>query len=87
MNMNLLQHFTKDEIWAAVKSMDPLKASGIDGFSTLFYQHFWHIVGLEVSSFCLVVIRGEITIEEINQTHIVLIPKVSNPNLLLNLDL
>lgn len=59
--------------------MDPLKASSIDGFLTLFYQHYWHIVSLEVVSYYLDILHGDVAIEEINQTHIVLIPKVSNP--------
>lgn len=32
------------ETTKAVKSMQPLKALGPDGFQPLFYQKYWHIV-------------------------------------------
>ncbi|KAH1075147.1 hypothetical protein J1N35_027475 [Gossypium stocksii] len=56
--------------------MTPLKAPRIDGFPTLFYQMYWHIVGPNISNYYLSVLKGEIKIGEINKTHIVLIPKV-----------
>lgn len=62
-----------------MKYIDPLKASSIDSFPALFYQHYWHIVGSEVSAYCLAVLQGDVAVEEINKTHIVLIPKVNNP--------
>lgn len=79
MNENLLKPFTKEDIWCAVKSMSPLKAPGIDGYPVLFYQWYWHIVGDDVSHFCLEVLNGRIVMEEINRTHLVLIPKVDKP--------
>lgn len=79
MSNALLKHFTEKELWAALKGMDPIKAPGTDGFSTLFYQHYWSIVGTDVSSFCLTVLLGKLAIEDINTTQIVLIPKVSTP--------
>lgn len=36
-------------------------------------------MGSEVASFCLAILRGEITVEVINNTYIVLIPKISKP--------
>lgn len=62
-----------------VKSISPLKAPGIDGYPALFYQRYWHIVGDDVSHFCLEVLNGRIVMEEINRTHLVLIPKVDKP--------
>ncbi|KAH1122316.1 hypothetical protein J1N35_005476 [Gossypium stocksii] len=79
MNENLLKTFTKDEIWLAVKSMSPLKAPGIDGYPALFYQQYWHIIGDEVTHFCLEVLNGRVEFGEINKTHLVLIPKVDKP--------
>lgn len=69
MNAELIRPFTEDEIGQVVKSMAPLKAPGIDGFPALFYQRFWHIVGANISTYCLAILRGEIDMSTINKTH------------------
>ncbi|KAA3462946.1 non-ltr retroelement reverse transcriptase [Gossypium australe] len=79
MNSVLLTPFLESEIQEVVKSMAPLKAPGIDGFPALFFQRYWDIFGSDVSSYCLVVLKGEVDMGEINKTHIVLIPKVDRP--------
>ncbi|KAH1107204.1 hypothetical protein J1N35_010972 [Gossypium stocksii] len=79
MNKNLLKSFMKDEIWSAVKSMAPMKAPRIGGFPALFYQCYWHIAGDEISTYCLEVLDGKIEMAKINQTYLVLIPKVDKP--------
>ncbi|PPR98039.1 hypothetical protein GOBAR_AA22634 [Gossypium barbadense] len=38
MNDELLKPFTEEEIGHAVKTIAPLKAPGIDGLPTIFYQ-------------------------------------------------
>ncbi|KAH1074000.1 hypothetical protein J1N35_026328 [Gossypium stocksii] len=38
MNDNLLKQFTEEDIGYALKTMAPLKAPGIDGFSEIFFQ-------------------------------------------------
>ncbi|GMJ05563.1 hypothetical protein HRI_004225500 [Hibiscus trionum] len=80
MNEELMKPFSKHDVWEALKSMSPLKACGDDGFGALFFQKLWHIVGDEVSNFCISLIRGEGSLSEINSTTIVLVPKVSKPN-------
>lgn len=74
-----MKEFTKDEIKEALKSMSLLKASGKDEFPTLFYQKFRHVVGDKVLEFCLEVLNRKRTIECINNTSIVLLPKVHQP--------
>lgn len=59
--------------------MAPLKASGNDGFLTLFYQKFWHIIGKDVMSFCLGILNDRKDIGLVNKTNIVLIHKISSP--------
>ncbi|KAL4273256.1 hypothetical protein GQ457_13G013200 [Hibiscus cannabinus] len=59
--------------------MAPMKASRMDRYPTLFYQKYWHIVGNDVTCFCLSVLDGASDIEQLNNTQIFLIPKVSNP--------
>lgn len=59
--------------------MSPVKASGLDGFLALFYQKYWYIIEPDVTHFCISILRGEISIAEINKTYIFLISKVRNP--------
>lgn len=37
--------YSHEEIYTAIKQMHPTKASGPDGMSPLFYQHFWKLIG------------------------------------------
>ncbi|KAA3490345.1 reverse transcriptase [Gossypium australe] len=79
MNANLIKKFTVDEIDHAVKMLAPLHASGVDGFPAIFFQRYWHILGPEISSFCLSILNGDCEIGSINKTRIILIPKVDKP--------
>ena len=59
--------------------MDPHKASGLDGYSALFYQKSWHVIGADLTKFvCQCFSSGSIP-SLVNETLIVLIPKISNP--------
>lgn len=78
MNAKLLQPFIVEEFWEAVKGLGSLKAPGTDGYPTLFYKKYWNIIGEDVCNYCLRVIRGEIVVEEIIDTRIILMLKVSN---------
>ncbi|KAA3463975.1 reverse transcriptase [Gossypium australe] len=81
-NNMLMAAFREEEVAEAIKSIAPLKASGKDGFPALFYQKYWHIVGEEVTRYCLEVLNGRRNIDEINKTSIVLIPKEKSPKTL-----
>lgn len=81
MNTQLLQEFSEDEIWREIKQMRPLKAPWVDGFPILFFQRYLYILGSKVTSFCLKVLLGDVAVEEISATHIVLTPKVSKPHM------
>lgn len=82
LNEKLDQPFTYEEVCFALKSMLPLKASGEDGLGAIFYQRFWHIIGHEVADFCIKSLRGMHSLSKINQTRIILVPKVSDPTLM-----
>ncbi|XP_074270970.1 uncharacterized protein LOC141594882 [Silene latifolia] len=59
--------------------MGYLKAPGPDGFQALFYQKQWSIIQHHVYDMVLKALEGKDFPEGLNDTHIVLIPKVSGP--------
>ena len=79
-NCTLIVEFTPEEIHEAIKQMHPTKAPSPDGLPALFYQKYWYIVGKHVICFCLECLNGEKSLESINSTNIVLIPKVKDAN-------
>ncbi|KAA3469841.1 reverse transcriptase [Gossypium australe] len=79
MNESLTKQFTEEDICNAVKTMPSLKAPGVDGFVATFFQRYWHIVGPDISGYCLDILNGQKEIRVINKTRIVLIPKIDNP--------
>ncbi|XP_052477317.1 uncharacterized protein LOC128032639 [Gossypium raimondii] len=84
MNADLMRKFTKEEVLLALKGMGLTKALRPDGFPALFFQQYWHIVGKEVTSFCLGCLNSGKTLGRFNATDIVLIPKIQNPKNLAN---
>ncbi|KAA3457116.1 reverse transcriptase [Gossypium australe] len=84
MNQLMQNSFTEEDIIEAVNGMGPTKASGYDGFPAIFYQKFWHIVGKDTTEFCLNVLNHGHSVEDINRTLIVLIPKTVAPTNLKN---
>lgn len=77
-NCSLMKPYTMEKILVALKSIRPLKASGVDGFLAFFFQRCWHIVGEKVSKFILYVLNGNIDLALINVTNIVFIPKIQH---------
>ncbi|XP_057444455.1 uncharacterized protein LOC130736669 [Lotus japonicus] len=57
----LAEPFTREDVEEALAQMHPTKAPGRNGLPALFYQKFWHIIGDDVSSFCLRVLHGEVS--------------------------
>ncbi|KAA3487748.1 reverse transcriptase [Gossypium australe] len=83
-NNDLVAPFQEEEIWKALKKMGPTKSPGPDGFPALFYQRYWHIVGKDVTGYCLGFLNERKGVEDINNTDIVLIPKVPHPSNMVN---
>lgn len=75
MNHYLVSKFTKEDIWAVVRGKAPTKVAGNDGMLALFYHKFRHIVRHEVSNFCLGILNEGNSLDDINMTNIVRIPK------------
>lgn len=82
MNQSLDMAYTGDEVKKALFQMFPLKAPGPDGFPARFFQKHWDICGDEVVKTVLLIVNGEESAESINNTYLVLIPKVKIPTLL-----
>ncbi|KAL0367155.1 UNVERIFIED_CONTAM: putative mitochondrial protein [Sesamum radiatum] len=59
--------------------MSPLKCPGPDGMPPLFYQKFWHVIRSDVINCVLHVLNSGTLLHKMNFTHIVLIPKRSDP--------
>lgn len=55
------------------------KSLGPDGFSALFFQKTWHIIGSEVMEAVLVVLNNGEDLTDWNNTLLTLIPKVKDP--------
>ena len=79
MNQRLLCIPLDEEIKEATFAINPEKAAGPDGMTSLFYQRFWTTVGNDV---CAMVRNffetGELD-ERLNRTNICLIPKTDRP--------
>lgn len=71
--------FTEDEIWHALNSMHPTKASGPDGYHAKFFQQHWSTVGPSISRILLSCLNGGTSISVFNDTFITLIPKLKDP--------
>ena len=79
MNENLIKDFTAEEVRSALQQMHPTKALESDGMSTVFFQKFWNVVGLDITKMVLNVLNLNMPMDEINKTNITLVPKIKNP--------
>lgn len=75
---------SNEEVREAVFSMRAMKAAGLDGLNALFFQSQWDIVGEFVCRFVKDVFLDPEKINEVNDTIIVLIPKVESPESIRN---
>ncbi|XP_031101746.1 uncharacterized protein LOC116005640 [Ipomoea triloba] len=73
----LLRPFENTEVKEALFSMFPDKAPGPDGMNPEFYQHYWDVVGGDVSDFVLNCLNSCSFPNGLNSTNVVLIPKNS----------
>ncbi|KAL2904979.1 LINE-1 retrotransposable element ORF2 protein [Bienertia sinuspersici] len=71
--------FSRREVKEAIFSIHGDKSPGLDGFGTHFYKHNWELIGEEVTTAILDFFNSGKLLKEINNTFLVLIPKVSKP--------
>ncbi|XP_074289408.1 uncharacterized protein LOC141614562 [Silene latifolia] len=75
----LTKPFTMAEIENVISYMGALKAPGPDGFQALFYQKNWGLIAPSLCSMVINVLEGKGMPTSLNDTHLVLIPKVDTP--------
>lgn len=79
MNEPLESPYTAKEVEWALSMMGASKAPGPDGFTAGFFQAHWGTVGPSITNAVLNFLNGGQMPEGLNQTTIVLIPKIRNP--------
>ncbi|KAB1213574.1 hypothetical protein CJ030_MR5G010505 [Morella rubra] len=67
------------EIKDAVFQLGVLKAPGPDGYSVIFFQHYWGTVGVAVTKTVKHFFRTSFLLKQINHSFIALVPKVEHP--------
>lgn len=80
MKISLLEEFTNDEVKTTLFQMHTTKAPSPDGMNPLFFQHYWHIVGSDVSRAVIDCLNSRTMLRSTNLTHITLVPKRKNPD-------
>jgi hypothetical protein len=81
MNEKLLAPFTPEDVKKAAFSIGDFKAPGPDGLHAVFYKKFWNICGEDITQEVLLALNSSTIPEGWNDTMVVLIPKVDEPEL------
>lgn len=79
MNEILCDPFSENEIKMPVFDMHPSKAPGPDGFTSIFFQKFWPLIGNDIAKSALAILNSHGDPMELNSTLITLLPKINDP--------
>ena len=75
-NLSLTMVLDYIEIRQTIFDMDPLSASGLDGFTSKFFHHCWDVVGLDVVAAIQEFFKIGFIHPGLNPNFIILVPKV-----------
>uniref|UniRef100_A0A803QD63 Reverse transcriptase n=1 Tax=Cannabis sativa TaxID=3483 RepID=A0A803QD63_CANSA len=75
-NEKLLEPFTTEDVFKAMRDIHPQKAPGSDGLPGLFYRKHWSTIGPEITKVCLGILNEGMQVKDINDTLICLISKI-----------
>jgi hypothetical protein len=77
---NLVTPFSQEEINDIVKNLPNGKSPEPDGFNTDFLKKCWGVISTDFYEFCEGFYNNSINLQSINNSFIVLIPKVPSPS-------
>jgi len=80
MNQLLLATFTREEVKKALFRIGDLKAPGPDGLHVVFFKRFWHLMEDDLVEEVLGAVQSASIPMGWNDTTIVMIPKIDNPD-------
>ncbi|KAL6586510.1 hypothetical protein OROMI_001498 [Orobanche minor] len=75
---SFINHITKEEVLAALKSIGDDKAPESDGFSSRFFKSAWEIIGPEVTKVVQDFFHTGKLLKSVNVTVLTLIPKTNS---------
>lgn len=80
--LELIAPVRREELYTALKSIDELKAPGVDGFNSCFFIKSWPVIGGDVIDVVAVIefINWSTIYKPINCTQVTLLPKVKSPS-------
>lgn len=78
-NNKLLQDISLEELRQVVFEMDKNSAPGPDGFSCVFFMHFWDIIAVDMLQVVREFMAGVPMLKGISISLIILTPKKPNP--------
>lgn len=81
-DLEVLAHpFTSETIEAVIKKLPTDKVPGPDGFNGMFIKKCWNIIKDEYYQLCTDFFNGNIDLEAINNSFIILVPKKNSPEM------
>lgn len=75
---DFMKDFTKNEVIISLYQMKGTNSHSPNGLSTYFYQHYWNIIGNDITNLALNILNNNSNVANLNQTYICCITKIRN---------